>query len=150
MSLFPNIFRLLRTHCLYHLHNPAHLLLHPSQTPNQPTLTRSIYSSCSHSASSSPLLSLAPVLHGQARALSSRFPFQLMLVAERSTSSTRKSGKEHMKVRATNLLDSGLTAYHPLVISRGFDPVATDIALRNDTANLVKAGFNVYGNIHED
>ncbi|KAF3008046.1 hypothetical protein E8E14_005487 [Neopestalotiopsis sp. 37M] len=43
-----------------------------------------------------------------------------------------------------NVFYTGLTAYHPLVLSRGFDPVATDIALRNDTANLVKAGFNVY------
>ncbi|ETS74659.1 hypothetical protein PFICI_13143 [Pestalotiopsis fici W106-1] len=43
-----------------------------------------------------------------------------------------------------NVFYTGLTAYHPLVISRGFDPVQTDIALRNDTANLVKAGFNVY------
>ncbi|KAL3302579.1 Tethering factor for nuclear proteasome sts1 [Colletotrichum asianum] len=39
---------------------------------------------------------------------------------------------------------TGLAAYLPLVLSRGFDPVQTDIALRNDTANLVKAGFNVY------
>ncbi|KAJ0375868.1 hypothetical protein COL26b_005843 [Colletotrichum chrysophilum] len=43
-----------------------------------------------------------------------------------------------------NVFYTGLTAYHPLVLSRGFDPVQTDIALRNDTANLVKAGFNVY------
>lgn len=43
--------------------------------------------------------------------------------------------------------NSGLAAYHPLVTSRGFDPAQTDISLRNDTANLVKAGFNVYGRL---
>lgn len=44
--------------------------------------------------------------------------------------------------------NSGLAAYHPLVTSRGFDPAQTDISLRNDTANLVKAGFNVYGRLY--
>lgn len=40
---------------------------------------------------------------------------------------------------------SGLAAYHPLVIAQGYDPARVDISLRNETANLVKAGFNVYG-----
>lgn len=43
--------------------------------------------------------------------------------------------------------NSGLAAYHPLVTSRGFYPVQADISLRNDPANLVKAGFNVYGRL---
>lgn len=40
---------------------------------------------------------------------------------------------------------SGLAAYHPVVKSLGWDPVKLDRNLRNDTASLVKAGFNVYG-----
>ncbi|KAH8751303.1 hypothetical protein F5883DRAFT_720193 [Diaporthe sp. PMI_573] len=43
-----------------------------------------------------------------------------------------------------NVFYTGLAAYHPLVISQGFDPARVDILLRNDTAKLVKAGFNVY------
>ncbi|KAJ3542980.1 hypothetical protein NM208_g3815 [Fusarium decemcellulare] len=43
-----------------------------------------------------------------------------------------------------NVFYTGLAAYHPLVISQGSDPVEIDIALRNNTANLVKAGFNIY------
>lgn len=40
---------------------------------------------------------------------------------------------------------SGLAAYHPLVIAQGYDPARVDMSLRNETAKLVNAGFNVYG-----
>lgn len=44
----------------------------------------------------------------------------------------------------------GLPAYHPYVIAQHYDPVDVDKELRNDTAALVKAGFNVYGKIPSD
>lgn len=32
-----------------------------------------------------------------------------------------------------------------MVIDQGYNVTAVDISLRNEAANLVKAGFNVYG-----
>ncbi|KXH44891.1 hypothetical protein CNYM01_09688 [Colletotrichum nymphaeae SA-01] len=43
-----------------------------------------------------------------------------------------------------NVFYTGLPAYHPYVIAQHYGPVDVDKELRNDTAALVKAGFNVY------
>ena len=42
-------------------------------------------------------------------------------------------------------LTSGLPPYHPLVEGQGFDPAAVDAGLREDAANVVKAGYNSRG-----
>ncbi|KAL2880311.1 hypothetical protein SGCOL_004360 [Colletotrichum sp. CLE4] len=42
-----------------------------------------------------------------------------------------------------NVFYTGLPAYHPYVIAQNADAVVIDRQLRNDTAALVKAGFNV-------
>ena len=42
-------------------------------------------------------------------------------------------------------LGSGFPPYHPLVSAQGWDPARVEIGLRNDTYELVKAGYNVHG-----
>ncbi|CAM1504795.1 Fc.00g023860.m01.CDS01 [Cosmosporella sp. VM-42] len=42
-----------------------------------------------------------------------------------------------------NVFYTGFTAYHPYVIDQGLDPIMVDHDLRNDTAALVRAGYNV-------
>ncbi|KAK1461259.1 hypothetical protein CMEL01_14895 [Colletotrichum melonis] len=43
-----------------------------------------------------------------------------------------------------NVFYTGLPAYHPYVNAQHYDPVDVDKELRNDTAALVRAGFNVH------
>ena len=44
-----------------------------------------------------------------------------------------------------NVFYTGFPPEHPLVAAQGWDPVRVDIGLRNDTVNLVNAGYNVHG-----
>uniref|UniRef100_A0A8H7K7U3 Uncharacterized protein n=1 Tax=Bionectria ochroleuca TaxID=29856 RepID=A0A8H7K7U3_BIOOC len=43
-----------------------------------------------------------------------------------------------------NVFYTGFPAHHQMVIDQGYNVTAVDISLRNEAANLVKAGFNVY------
>ncbi|CAG9982758.1 unnamed protein product [Clonostachys byssicola] len=43
-----------------------------------------------------------------------------------------------------NIFYTGFPAYHQMVIDQGYNVTAVNISLRNEAANLVKAGFNVY------
>lgn len=43
-----------------------------------------------------------------------------------------------------NVFYTGFPAYHPLVEAQGWDPVRVDVGLRNDTQNLINAGYNVH------
>ncbi|KAH8121180.1 hypothetical protein ACSS6W_009926 [Trichoderma asperelloides] len=43
-----------------------------------------------------------------------------------------------------NVFYTGFPGYHPLVLAQGWDPVRVEIGIRNETANLVKAGYNVH------
>lgn len=47
--------------------------------------------------------------------------------------------------KANQCLSSGLPPYHPLVISQGYSGDAVNTALRNDAANVMKAGYNLRG-----
>ncbi|KAI9705289.1 MAG: hypothetical protein M1820_005288 [Bogoriella megaspora] len=38
---------------------------------------------------------------------------------------------------------TGLPPYHPLVIEQGFDPAKVDAGIREDSANIRKAGYNL-------
>jgi hypothetical protein len=44
-----------------------------------------------------------------------------------------------------NIFYTGFPPHHPLVEAQGWDPIRVDIGLRNDTLNLISAGYNVYG-----
>lgn len=47
------------------------------------------------------------------------------------------------------LLDPrGLPPYHPLVIDQGWDSAHVDSSLRNETLNMMKAGYNVDGRVN--
>ncbi|CAH0044768.1 unnamed protein product [Clonostachys solani] len=43
-----------------------------------------------------------------------------------------------------NVFYTGFPAHHQMVIDQGYNVTAVDISLRNEAANLIKAGFNVY------
>jgi hypothetical protein len=49
--------------------------------------------------------------------------------------------------RRSNRANRGFTAYHPYVIAQGLDPAEVDGRLRNGTAAIVKAGYNLRGKI---
>ena len=43
-----------------------------------------------------------------------------------------------------NVFYTGFPPDHPLVAAQGWDPVRVDTGLRNDTRNLINAGYNVH------
>ncbi len=45
----------------------------------------------------------------------------------------------------TDWCASGFPPYHPMVSAQGWDLERVETGLRNDTLNLVKAGYNVHG-----
>ncbi|PVI05808.1 hypothetical protein DM02DRAFT_684260 [Periconia macrospinosa] len=59
---------------------------------------------------------------------------------------TSKSGPTfptNMSCGEVNVFYTGFTAYHPYVLAQGLEGAEVDPRLRNGTANLIKAGYNV-------
>ncbi|KAK0654933.1 hypothetical protein B0T16DRAFT_450679 [Cercophora newfieldiana] len=46
-------------------------------------------------------------------------------------------------IRSHSTAANGLPPSHPLIIQQGFDPALIDAALRQDAANIIKAGYNL-------